>query len=71
MNDYRINNDGLEIIMECEGLLLKPKKRLEGGGYVIGFGHNMLAGEEYMMEGITEELAIDILRMTVKLLNGK
>lgn len=71
MNDYRINNDGLEIIMESEGLLLKPRKRLEGGGYVIGFGHNILPGEEWMMEGITKEQAIDILKNDCKIAEWK
>lgn len=62
MNEYHINNYGLEIIKEREGLTLKPKKRLEGGGYFIGFGHNILEHEQYLMNGITEEKAVDILR---------
>jgi len=66
MNDYRINNEGLEIIKEREGLTLKPKRRLEGGGYFIGFGHNILLGEEYLMQGITESAALDILRNDCK-----
>ncbi|MFA5014325.1 MAG: lysozyme [Actinomycetota bacterium] len=66
MNDYRINNDGLGIIMEREGLTLKPKIRLEGGGWFIGFGHNILPGEEWMMNGITKEQAIEILRNDCK-----
>lgn len=71
MNDYRINNDGLEIIMEREGLLLKPRKRLEGGGYVIGFGHNILSGEEYLMQGITEDFAVEILKNDCKIAEWK
>ena len=62
MNNYKINDAGLEIIKEREGLILKPKKRLEGGGYVIGYGHNILPGEEWMMKGINENQAIEILK---------
>lgn len=62
MNELHINNEGLEIIQEREGLELKPKKRLEGGGYFIGYGHNILKGEEYLMQGITKEKAVELLR---------
>jgi len=63
MNDFKINQDGLEIIKERESCVLKPMKRLEGGGYVIGFGHNILEHEQYLMNGINYEKAVELLKI--------
>jgi lysozyme len=61
MNDYRINQDGLEIIMEREGF--KPFPYLCPAGILtIGYGHVILPGENFS-KGITRAQGIELLKL--------
>lgn len=57
-----INNDGLSIIKECEGLSLKAYK-CPSGVWTIGYGHTGKDVKKGMV--ITEEKATDLLRSDI------
>jgi len=65
MNDYKINKEGLELIKRFEGFRGQKYKRLEGGGYAIGYGHNILP-DENIPDSITMEMGEELLKKDIE-----
>lgn len=55
-----ISMDGVNMLKKLEGLTLKPVYDAKGR-YSIGYGHNIFAGEEHLMDGIDADTAKQLL----------
>lgn len=59
MNNLPISDEGLSTLEEVEGCSLNPF--FDYKGYSIGYGHLIKPEEKYLMNGITQEVATQLL----------
>lgn len=60
----KTSSSGIEFIKSFEGLSLKPYK--DANGYSIGYGHFIMPDEQYLMSGISENVANALLEQDIK-----
>jgi lysozyme len=58
----------IEFFTREEGIRLKPYP--DGQGFSIGFGHQILPGEEYLNQGISKDTALELFRKDLNIVDN-